>query len=114
MKEAESIRQSANNAKNTADKLFNEANSLQARISNTESRFEKLEELANQDDILSETAKAKVGQAKTDTEEVQKKMKNALDNIEIIMGELKNMREISVQDLDELGNVKLFILLISH
>lgn len=60
--------------------------------------------MANKDDELTETAKAKVGQAKTDSEEVQKQMQKALDNIKSIVSELDNMKEISIKDLDLLGN----------
>lgn len=81
-----------------------EANNLRSRIASTESRFGKLEEMANKDDELTETAKAKVGQAKTDSEEVQKQMQKALDNIKSIVSELDNMKEISIKDLDLLGN----------
>lgn len=84
--------------------MYSEANNLHTRIGGTESRFENLEDLANKDDTLSETAKAKVGQAKTDTDEVQKRMQKALDDIKSIIADLENMREISISDLDELGN----------
>lgn len=60
--------------------------------------------MANKDDELTETAKAKVGQAKTDSEEVQKQMQKALDNIKSIVSELDNMKDISLKDLDLLGN----------
>lgn len=93
----------ANEAKSEAQKLSSEAGNLRARIANTESRFGNLEDLANKDDILSEAAKAKVGQAKTDTEEVQRKVQKSLDYIKSIATELDNMREISVTDLNELG-----------
>ena len=76
---------------------------MRSRIANTESRFGNLEDLAHKDDILSEAAKAKVGQAKTDTEEVQRKVQTSLDYIKSITNELDNMREISVTDLNELG-----------
>lgn len=52
---------------------------------------------------MSEDAKAKVGQAKTDTDEVQKRMQKALEDIKSIISDLENMREISMSDLDELG-----------
>lgn len=103
-KDAEAIRKNANDAKNEALTLHQEANSLRSRIGSTESRFGKLEELADKDDVLTEAAKAKVGQAKTDSEEVQKQMQKALDSIKSIIGELENMKEISIQDLDLLGN----------
>lgn len=77
---------------------------MRTRISSTKSRFEKLEELASKDDELTETAKAKVGQAKTDSEDVQKQMQKALDSIKAIVNELENMKDISIQDLDLLGN----------
>lgn len=102
--DAETIRKNANDAKNEAQKLHYEANNLRSRIASTESRFGKLEEMANKDDELTETAKAKVGQAKTDSEEVQKQMQKALDNIKSIVSELDNMKEISIKDLDLLGN----------
>lgn len=82
-----------------------EANNLRSRIASTESRFGKLEELADKDDELTETAKAKVGQAKTDSEEVQKQTQKALDSIKSIIGELENMKDISIQDLDLLGRL---------
>lgn len=97
------IKENANTAKSEAKKLHSEANNLRARIESTESRFGKLENLANKDDSLSENAKAKVGQAKTDTEEVQRKMKKALEFIKSITNELENMRDISIADLEELG-----------
>lgn len=84
--------------------MHSEANNLRTRISSTESRFGKLEEMADKDDELTETAKAKVGQAKTDSEEVQKQMQKALDDIKSIVSELDNMKEISIKDLDLLGN----------
>ena len=84
---------------------------MRARIANTESRFGNLEDLAHRDDILSEGAKAKVGQAKTDTEEVQRKVQKSLDYIKSITNELDNMREISVTDLNELGKSHLHVLL---
>lgn len=83
-----------------------EANNLRSRIGSTESRFGKLEELADKDDELTESAKAKVGQAKTDSEDVQKQMQKALDSIKSIVNELENMKEISIQDLDLLGKMK--------
>lgn len=98
------IRKNANDAKNEAQKLHYEATNLRSRIASTESRFGKLEEMANKDDELTETAKAKVGQAKTDSEEVQKQMQKALDNIKSIVSELDNMKDISLKDLDLLGN----------
>lgn len=55
-------------------------------------------------------AKAKVGQAKTDTDEVQMKMQKALDDIKSIIADLENMREISMGDLDELGRFNDFLL----
>lgn len=106
-KDAEAIRKNANDAKNEALTLHQEANSLRSRIGSTESRFGKLEELADKDDVLTEAAKAKVGQAKTDSEEVQKQMQKALDSIKSIIGELENMKEISIQDLDLLGKYSL-------
>lgn len=101
--DAEIIRKNANDAKNEAQQLHYEANKLRSRIDGTQSRFGKLEELADKDDELTETAKAKVGQAKTDSEEVQKQMQKALDSIKSIISELENMKEISIQDLDLLG-----------
>jgi chromosome segregation ATPase len=83
--------------------LHAEANSLRSRIASTETRFGKLEDLADKDDDLTESAKAKVGQAKTDSENVQKQMQKALESIKAIIGELESMKEISVQDLDLLG-----------
>jgi methyl-accepting chemotaxis protein len=83
--------------------LHSEANNLRTRIGKTESRFGTLEELANKDDDLTEKAKAEVGQAKTDSEEVQKRMQKALESIKMIMSEMQNMKEISAQDLDLLG-----------
>jgi methyl-accepting chemotaxis protein len=83
--------------------LHSEANNLRTRIGSTESRFGKLEELANKDDDLTESAKAKVGQAKTDSEEVQKRMQKALESIKMIQNEIQSMKEISIQDLDLLG-----------
>lgn len=62
-----------------------------------------MEELANKDDTLSEMAKAKVGQAKTDSDEVQKKMQKALDDIKSIIADLENMRQINMDDIEELG-----------
>lgn len=84
---------------------------MRARIANTESRFGNLEDLAHKDDILSEAAKAKVGQAKTDTEEVQRKVQKSLDYIKSIANELDNMREISVTDLNELGKYHVLMLI---
>jgi hypothetical protein len=95
----------ANEAKSEAQKLSSEAGNLRARIANTESRFGNLEDLAHKDDLLSEAAKAKVGQAKTDTEEVQRKVQKSLDYIKSITNELDNMREISLTDLTELGKL---------
>jgi hypothetical protein len=83
--------------------LDDEARNLKARISGTENRLSKLENIANKDDTISEAAKAKVGQAKTDTEEIQKKMQKALEEIKLIINELENLREISTSDLQELG-----------
>jgi hypothetical protein len=85
------------------ENLYSEANNLHTRISSTGSRFENLEEIANKDDSLSEIAKAKVGQAKTDSDEVQTKMQKALDDIKGIIADLENMREINMSDIDELG-----------
>jgi coxsackievirus/adenovirus receptor len=101
-KDSELIKESANLAKTEAQKLHSEANNLRNRIDSTESRFGKLEDLADNDNLLSENAKAKVGQAKTDTEEVQRKMQKALEFIKSITDELDNMRDISNADLDEL------------
>lgn len=84
--------------------MYSEANNLHSRITGTGLRFEHLEELANKDDTLSEIAKAKVGQAKTDSDEVQSKMQKALDDIKSIIADLENMREINMSDIDELGN----------
>lgn len=100
-------------AKTEAQKLNSEAKNLRARIANTESRFGKLEDLAHRDDLLSESAKAKVGQAKTDTEEVQRKVQKSLDYIKSITNELENMREISNEDLNDLGKKTRNILLTS-
>jgi laminin, gamma 1 len=69
-----------------------------------------LEELADKDDELTESAKAKVGQAKTDSEDVQKQMQKALDSIKSIVSELENMKEISIQDLDLLGIIIIIVL----
>lgn len=104
--DAETIRKNANDAKNEAQKLHYEANNLRSRIASTESRFGKLEELADKDDELTESAKAKVGQAKTDSEDVQKQMQKALDSIKLITNELQNMKDIIIDDLDRLGNIK--------
>jgi methyl-accepting chemotaxis protein len=101
--DAEMIRNNAIEAKKEVENLYSEANNLHTRISNTGSRFESLEEIANKDDSLSEIAKAKVGQAKTDSDEVQTKMQKALDDIKGIIADLENMREISMSDIDELG-----------
>jgi methyl-accepting chemotaxis protein len=103
--DSEKIKENANTATDEAEKLEYEANNLRSRITSTESRFGKLEELADKDDSLSESAKAKVGQAKTDTEEVQRKMQKALDFIKSITNELENMREIGIDDLEELGKI---------
>lgn len=107
--EAGTIRKNANDAKNEAQNLHIEADNLRSRIASTESRFGKLEDLANKDDKLTENAKAKVGQAKTDSEEVQKQAQKALDSIKAIISELSNMKEISIQDLDLLGNIEIKI-----
>lgn len=106
--DAETIRKNAHDAKNEAQKLHYEANNLRTRIGSTESRFGKLEELGEKDDDLTESAKAKVGQAKTDSEEVQKRMQKALESIKSIMSEIQNMKEISIQDLDILGKFSTF------
>ena len=103
LKDAETIRNNANEAKKEVEKLYSEANNLHSRITGTGLRFGNLEELANKDDTLSEIAKAKVGQAKTDSDEVQSKMQKALDDIKSIIADLENMREISMSDIDELG-----------
>lgn len=100
------IRKNANDAKNEAQKLHYEATNLRTRITGTESRFGNLEELADKDDELTENAKATVGQAKTDSEEVQKQMQKSLDSIKSIVSELQNMKDISIQDLDLLGEFK--------
>lgn len=84
-------------------KLHSEAKNLRSRIDSTDTRFGKLQDLAKEDDGLTETAKAKVGQAKIDSEEVQKQMQKALDDIKSIISELDNMKEISLKDLDLLG-----------
>lgn len=100
------IRKNANDAKNEAQKLHYEATNLRTRITGTEGRFGNLEELADKDDELTENAKAKVGQAKTDSEEVQKQMQKSLDSIKSIISELENMKDISIQDLDLLGKFR--------
>lgn len=87
--------------------MHHEANNLRSRISSTESRFGKLEDLADKDDELTESAKEKVGKAKTESENVQKQMQTSLDSIKSIIGELENMKEISMQDLDLLGEFDL-------
>lgn len=61
--------------------------------------------MAKKDDDLTENAKAKVGQAKYDSEDVQKQMQKALDDIKSILSELENMKEISLTDLDRLGKL---------
>lgn len=50
-------------------------------------------------------AKEKVGQAKADTEDVQRKMQKALEDIKLIISELDSMKEISVSDLNGLGKL---------
>lgn len=102
-KDAESIRKEANEAKSEANNLHNEAQNLRTRIKSTEARFGALEELADKDDDLTENAKAKVGQAKTDSESVEKLTDDALKNIKEIIKELSNMKDISMRELDELG-----------
>ena len=64
--------------------------------------------MGEKDDDLTESAKAKVGQAKTDSEEVQKRMQKALESIKSIMSEIQNMKDISIQDLDLLGKFPKF------
>lgn len=87
--------------------MHNEAQNLRTRIKSTEARFGALEELADKDDDLTENAKAKVGQAKTDSESVEKLTDDALKSIKEIIKELSNMKDISMHDLDELGELKI-------
>lgn len=89
--------------------MHNEAQNLRTRIKSTESRFGALEELADKDDDLTENAKAKVGQAKTDSESVEKLTDDALKSIKEIIKELSNMKDISMKDLDELGEFVSYI-----
>lgn len=76
---------------------------MNSRVAATEHRIENLEEVAGRDDQLTEAAKEKVGQAKSDSEEAQKQLAKAMNEVNMIMAELQNMKEISIEDLNLLG-----------
>lgn len=59
--------------------------------------------MASKDDTLTDTAKEKVGQANADSFEAQKQLEKAVNEVRAIISELENMKEISVSDLDVLG-----------
>lgn len=82
-----------------------EADQLNDRVFGTEARIDSLEENAGRDDQLTEEAKERVGKAKVDTEDAQKQLDKALNEVKLIMNELDNMKEISTEDLDILGEL---------
>lgn len=49
-----------------------------------------------------------MGQAKSDSFEAQNQVKNAMNEVNAIMDELRSLRDINVSDLDELGEKNIF------
>lgn len=84
-----------------------EADHLSDRVEGTEDRINSLEENAGRDDQLTEDAKERVGKAKVDTEDAQKQLDKAMNEVKSIVSELENMKEISTEDLDILGESNL-------
>lgn len=111
-----------------ARKLRGEADHLNGRVVVTENRIEKLKDLAKKDDSLTDEAKEKViclsysinflmiswtpqqvGQAKADSFEAGNQVDKAMKEVNTIIEELKNLRDINVDDLDTLGKSLLSI-----
>lgn len=101
-KDAEIIRKKANDTKVNARKLRDEADQLNHRVKVTETDITKLEELSSKDDSLVDDAKRKVGQAKADTIDAQKKINKAIGDLNSIRDELENLTDINTDDLDDL------------
>lgn len=69
----------------------------------TENRISSFETLAKKDDGLTEEAREKVGQAKSDAAEAKKQVEKAIQEVKAIMDELNSLQEINTNDLDKLG-----------
>ena len=81
---------------------------MNGRVTKTEAEIEKFEKLAKKDDALTSEAKEKVGQAQADSTEASKQVEKAMAEVKNIMDELKSLRDINLDDLDDLG-IKLII-----
>jgi len=101
-KDSETIRRKANDTKTSAHKLRGEADHLNGRVVVTENRILKLEGLGKKDDVLTDEAKEKVGQAQSDSSESKNQVEKAINEVNAIMAELASLRDINVNDLDVL------------
>ncbi|XP_058058444.1 laminin subunit gamma-1 [Anopheles bellator] len=99
---AESIKKRANATKNTARDLHHEADQLNGRLAKTDNRLEEREAQIRKDLNLTNEAKEKVGQAQLNSHEAKSQVDKALKEVNLIMQELANLREIDVNSLDDL------------
>ncbi|GLH05167.1 Netrin-A [Gryllus bimaculatus] len=100
--EADQIRRRANDTKLEAVRLSDKADELAANVALTADQMQSLEEQAKEDEELTAQARQKVGQAKSNTAEATWQVKYALDEVNFIMQELEDMKEIDVATLDDL------------
>lgn len=85
--------------------LRGESDQLNNRVTTTDAKIGKFEDLAKKDDSLTIEAKEKVGQAKADSLEAQKQVQKAMNEVKAIRDELDGLKDIDVANLDELGNI---------
>jgi len=100
--EADLIRQGADQTKNDAGKVRDEAEALEGRVVLTANKIKVLETLAAQDEGLTTEVKNKVGQAKTKSANATRQVEKALADVEAIIEELNQLPYIDPASLDEL------------
>ncbi|XP_067003262.1 laminin subunit gamma-1 [Anabrus simplex] len=100
--EADKIRKGANDTKQEAVSLSDEASDLAVRVAETANAVKVLEDQATRDEKLTSEARDKVGHAKSSAAEATRQVEKALEQVMAIVQELNELPEIDVQVLDRL------------
>ncbi|GFG33810.1 hypothetical protein Cfor_03510 [Coptotermes formosanus] len=100
--EADLIRQGADQTKNDAGNVRDEAEALESRVAVTANKIKELETSAAGDEELTAKAKNRVGQAKSKSANATRQVEKALDDVEAIIEELNQLPYIDPTSLDEL------------
>ncbi|XP_037977855.2 laminin subunit gamma-1 [Plutella xylostella] len=99
---AHEIKKKASSARTEAGKLKDEAEKLSGRVEETGKQIQELETQAADNMQLTKDAKMKVAQANTDAREAEKQVTSGLEDLRVIMEELKNLPTLDDEALNRL------------